>query len=177
MLAQPQRGAQPDILLAIMRLLLPLILITATCALAQTEVPGFVEWKAARFNEAADRLEKKIGQEKMVFETIGNWKGHSVYLVLRGATSPPEFHETEKDVYIIQRGKATFVIGGELVDEEKRPRKQRRGSSIRGGIRRELAPGDIIHIPEATPHQLLINPGEPFMYILIHFDEEPLLNK
>jgi mannose-6-phosphate isomerase-like protein (cupin superfamily) len=159
-----------------MRLLLPLALIAATCALA-AEVPGFVEWKAAQFNEAADRLEKKIGKEKMVFETIGNWKGHSVYLVLRGATSPPEFHETEKDVYIIQKGKATFVIGGELVDEEKRPRKQRRGSSIRGGIRRELAPGDIIHIPEATPHQLLINPGEPFMYILIHFDEEPLLNK
>src|SRR5882724_12054863 len=102
--------------------LLSLSLMTVAAALviscpisASDDVPGFVEWKAGRLREAADRLEQKIGKERMVFETIGNWKGHSVYLVLRGATSDPEFHETEKDVYIIQKGKATFVIGGELV--------------------------------------------------------------
>jgi mannose-6-phosphate isomerase-like protein (cupin superfamily) len=168
-----------------MRRLLPLAVILfaadvhagQTAAQASGEPVDFIVWKAARVTEAADALERRIGDERMVFETIGNYKGHSVYLVLRGATDEPEFHETEKDLYIAQRGRATFVVGGELVDERLMPRKQRRGSAIRGGIRRELASGDIVHVPQATPHQLQINPGERFMYILIHFDEEPLLKK
>ena len=35
---------------------------------------------------AADNLERTIGDKAMVFETIGNYPGHSMYLVLRGRT-------------------------------------------------------------------------------------------
>jgi hypothetical protein len=97
-----------------------------------------------------------------------------VYLVLRGKTSRAEIHDTESDIQISVRGKATSVIGGELVDAESLPRKQQRGPSIKGGNHRELAPGDIMHIPSGAPHQLLIDPAEPYMYLLIKIDEEPL---
>jgi mannose-6-phosphate isomerase-like protein (cupin superfamily) len=146
-------------------------------AASAKELPaGFELWSASRVKEASDRLEKNIGDKSILFETVGNWKGHSVYLVLRGKTADAEFHKTEEDVYIGQRGHATFIIGGEMVDPKNMPRKQIRASSIRGGIQRDLRAGDILHVPRAIPHQLVIAPGEQFMYLLFKLDEEPLAN-
>ena len=138
------------------------------------DVKGFVLWPASGIAAAVDRLESTVGSKPLVFETIGNYPGHSIYLVLRGRTGQAEVHETEADLFVARKGRATLVIGGELVDGQAMPRKQRRGTSIRGGIRRELLPGDIVHIPIGVPHQLIIAPGERFVYDLVKFDEEPL---
>jgi mannose-6-phosphate isomerase-like protein (cupin superfamily) len=110
----------------------------------------------------------------MVFDTVGNHDGHSVYLVLRGKTGTSEIHETESDVQIGVRGTATSVIGGKIVDAKALPRKQIRGTAIEGGQRQVTAPGDFIHIPPGVAHQLLIDQGEPYMYLLFKIDEEPL---
>lgn len=146
-----------------------------TTATESVEGPkGYVLWSAQRVEAAADRLEERLADQAMVYETIGNYEGHSIYLVLRGRTGTAELHETESDLYIAERGRATFVIGGELVEPEELPRRQRRGTAIRGGRSQTLGPGDIVHVPEAVSHHLVIDPSEPFMYILIKFDEEPL---
>ena len=134
----------------------------------------FVLWNAAYVEAAAERLEKSLGDKDLVWETMGNYEGHSVYLVLRGKTDTAELHETESDVQISMRGKATSVVGGNLVNAEKRPRKQQRGTAIEGGKHRQLTPGAIMHIPPGVPHQLLIDPQEPYLYLLIKIDEEPL---
>ena len=31
-----------------------------------------------------------------------------------------------------------------------------------------------MHIPPGVPHQLIIDPAEPYLYLLIKIDEEPL---
>ena len=141
---------------------------------APSDIPGYVFWDAGKVDALSKGLYEKLGDKALVWETVGNYEGHSVYLVLRGKTRPAELHETESDVQITMGGKATFVIGGELVDAESLPRKQQRGSSIRGGTRHPLAPGDIMHIPPGVPHQHLIDQGEPYLYLLIKIDEEPL---
>lgn len=141
---------------------------------AQSDVPGFILRDADSIEAAADRLEAELGDKAMVFEIIGNHAGHSMYLVLRGKTGTSEIHLTESDYYIGQRGRATFVIGGELIDQELLPRKQIRGSDIKGGVSRSVGPGDIVHVPVNTPHHLIIDPEEPYMYLLIKLDEEPL---
>jgi mannose-6-phosphate isomerase-like protein (cupin superfamily) len=142
-----------------------------------TDVPvGFELWSADHVKEVSDRLEKNIGNKDILFETMGNWKGHSVYLVLRTTTADAEFHQTEEDLYFGVRGNATFVIGGEMVDSKRMPRKQMRSATIRGGAKRELHAGDVVHVPRAVPHQIVLAPGERFMYFLIKLDEEPLQN-
>ena len=135
---------------------------------------GFIMWPSAEVETIANRLEREIGNRAMVYETIRNDDGHSVYFVLRGLTGPAELHETEADLYVVHRGNATFVIGGELIDAEVLPRKQQRGSSIRDGTPHALAPGDILHVPVATPHQIIVPPGQTFLYTLVKFNEEPL---
>jgi mannose-6-phosphate isomerase-like protein (cupin superfamily) len=145
-------------------------------AAASDAPPEFVLWSADHVKEVADRLEKNIGDKNILFETMGNWKGHSVYLVLRGSTADAEFHQTEEDLYFPMRGHATFIIGGEMVDPKQMPRKQMRAATIKGGAKRDMRPGDVIHVPRAVPHQIVIAPGEKFMYYLIKLDEEPLAN-
>ena len=137
---------------------------------------GFALWDTRHLKEVGDRLEKELGNKEIVFETLGTWRGHSVYLVLRGRTARPEYHETESDIQIGLRGKGVFVIGGELINPQKLPRKQQRGDGIKGGARVPLGPGDIIHVPVAVPHVMEIAPGESYMYILIKLDEEPRLS-
>ena len=149
--------------------------LTATANFAASqEVEGFLLRNADSIEKAADRLEKELGDKSMVFEVIGNYEGHSLYLVLRGKTDESEVHLTESDFYIGKRGKAEFTIGGKLVNAEERPRKQIRGSAIEGGVTRTIGPGDIIHVPKNTPHHLIIRPDEPYMYLLFKLDEEPL---
>jgi len=134
----------------------------------------YVRWDSAYIQEIADRLEGELGDKALVWETVGNYDGHSIYLVLRGRTSPAELHETESDVQIGVRGEAISILGGELVDSESLPRKQRRGTSIRGGQQRKTSQGDLMHIPPGVPHQLIIDSAEPYMYLLFKLDEEPL---
>ena len=159
-------------------LIIILLILTSLASHAQSPStdgpPGFVLWNKDLIEATANRLEKELGDKHMVYQTIGNYKGHSMYLVLRGKTGTSELHETESDFYISMRGKATFVIGGEMVGNEKRPRKQQRGSAVKGGATHTLGPGDILHVPVATPHHIIIGPDEPYMYILIKLDEVPL---
>jgi len=136
--------------------------------------PGFVMWNSELIESTADRLEQELGEKHMVYQTIGNYEGHSMYLVLRGKTGTSEVHDTESDFYISMRGHATFVIGGELTEAEILPRKQRRGKSISGGTSHSLAPGDVLHVPVGVPHQIIIDPADPYMYLLIKLDEEPI---
>ena len=151
-----------------------IMLAPAFASADSTEAPaGFGLWNAAHLKEAGDRLEKQLGDKLLVYETLGTYKGHSVYLVLRGKTAPAEFHETESDIQIGVRGTATFVIGGELLNPKNLPRKQRQGSGIKGGAKFTVSPGDIVHVPVAVPHVLLIEPNKPYLYILIKLDEEP----
>jgi mannose-6-phosphate isomerase-like protein (cupin superfamily) len=156
--------------------LLPLSALGQSDTGAATDGPqDFVFWNAAYVEAAADRLYESLGDKDLVWETMGNYDGHSAYLVLRGKTDTPELHETESDVQITIRGAATSVVGGKLVNAEKRPRKQQRGTAIEGGKHRQLTPGAMMHIPPGIPHQLLIDPQEPYLYLLIKIDEEPLL--
>lgn len=161
----------PRILTAVVLLFFPLL--ANSQPLPAGAIAGFDLWDSEQINAAAARLKEKLGDKKLVFETISRNPGHSMYLVLRGKTDLAEFHETESDFQISMAGTATFVIGGELVDKEIRARKQQRGSAIRGGASYQLHPGDIVHVPPAVPHHLVIPPGETYLYLLIKIDEEP----
>jgi mannose-6-phosphate isomerase-like protein (cupin superfamily) len=161
---------------------IPLFLLTMGHPVAQTEdaeppPPGFVLWTEERLASTIARLDRELGDQALVFEPYGNYERHSIYLVLRGKTSAAELHETESDLYVVRRGRATLIVGGELVDAEKRPRKQQRGTSVRGGHRREIGPGDVVYIPVAVPHQLIIPEGKSFLYDLTKFNEEPLAER
>jgi hypothetical protein len=158
-----------------------LLALISTVSHAQTatleNIPGFIFWNSKVIEETADRLEKELGEKRLVYQTIGNFVGHSVYLVLRGKTSMAELHETESDFQIGVRGTTTFMIGGELLDAELKSRRQQRGKIGPNAKSYTFGPGDFMHIPPNVAHVHIIEPNKPFMYLLFKLNEEPLLLK
>ena len=149
------------------------VMSTWTAAAEPAGPPGFGLWTPAHIKEVGAHLKKTLGDKKLVSDILGTYQGHSVYLVLRGKTADAEYHETEEDIQIGVEGTATFVIGGELNDTRKLPRQQQMGSGIKGGDTFKVGPGDIVHVPPAVPHVLIIEPNKPYLYILITLDEVP----
>jgi hypothetical protein len=49
-------------------------------------------------------------------------------------------------------GSADMVTGGKLVNEMRTEGDGRRGTSAEGGMTRRLVKGDIVLVPERTPH-------------------------
>ena len=143
-------------------------------AAGDTAAPvGYGRWTPALLREVGARLQRDIGDKPIAVETLGTYQGHSVYLALRVKTAAAEVHETESDIQIGVTGTAALVVGGELIDPRKLPRKQQQGSGIKGGARYTVGPGDIVHVPAGAPHWLVIEPNKPYLYLLSKLDEEP----
>jgi len=63
-----------------------------------------------------------------------------------------EVHDRDTDVIYVLDGTATIVTGGTLVDGKTIARDEVRGSAISGGETRRLAKGDVLVVPNGTPH-------------------------
>ena len=71
------------------------------------------------------------------------------------------------DVFFVQSGAATLVVGGTMVGGEMVKPHEKRGGTIQGGIRKKLSAGDFIRIPARTPHQILLDGSPEFTYFVI----------
>lgn len=110
-----------------------------------------------------------LAQKRTPFasQELVRYGNHYTMLALREATGSSELHEHEADIFVIQGGAATLVTGGKMVNPHTTTPGEIRGSSIEGGERHRIASGDIVHIPAGTPHQLLVEKGEPFTYFVV----------
>jgi uncharacterized RmlC-like cupin family protein len=59
------------------------------------------------------------------------------------------------------------LVGGTLVGGETTAPHEKRNGTIEGGIRQKLAPGDVVRIPPRVPHQVLLDSGKEFTYLVV----------
>lgn len=143
----------------------------AALALAQsTAETKFAHWTIAQFKAYTGKLAPKTDDKKLASEQLGNYGNHTFEIVYREASGESEVHETKSDFFIVQGGAATLVLGGEMVNGKSATPGEIRGTSIKGGERRKLTVGDVVHISPKLPHQLLIEPGQNFTYAVIKVD-------
>ncbi len=79
----------------------------------------------------------------------GEYKIHASH---RDAAGKAEVHEHETDIIYVLEGTATFVTGGKVLAGEMTAPGEIRGVSIEGGETRKLVKGDVIIVPQGTPH-------------------------
>jgi mannose-6-phosphate isomerase-like protein (cupin superfamily) len=92
---------------------------------------------------------------------------HLLEIIHRDANGQAELHKTQADVIVIQTGHATVETGGEVVDGKETAPNEVRGSSIKGGVKHEVGPGDIINIPAGVPHRFFVEPGTAVTYFVV----------
>jgi mannose-6-phosphate isomerase-like protein (cupin superfamily) len=92
--------------------------------------------------------------------------GYKVHAGRREKAGLVELHTQETDVFYVVDGTATFVTGGTMVDGKLVSPGQMRGTSITGGETHHLKKGDVIIVPNGTPHQFT-ETSNPFLYFIV----------
>jgi glc operon protein GlcG len=77
---------------------------------------------------------------------------YKIHASRREAPGVGEVHVKDTDILYVLEGSATLVTGGSLVDPKEVAPDEIRGSSITGGETREIAKGDVVVVPNGTPH-------------------------
>jgi mannose-6-phosphate isomerase-like protein (cupin superfamily) len=129
-----------------------------------------VFWSAAELKEYGKKLAPKIDAKKLAFERLHSFGNHSAMIAHREGDGEAEVHDGQADLFVVQAGTATLVVGGEIVDGRTTAPGETRAASIKGGVRKTIGPGDIVQIPAKLPHQLLLAAGQPFDYFVLKID-------
>ena len=135
--------------------------------LCAADPAGYVQWSAKDLKSYEQKLKPKLDAQKFAGEQLGSWGNHSAMIGHREGDGLAELHETMTDVFVVESGEATLVVGGTVVDGKTTAPHEIRATKINGGERHKLAAGDIVHIPVNVPHQLLVEKGKQFNYFII----------
>jgi mannose-6-phosphate isomerase-like protein (cupin superfamily) len=147
-------------------LLLPVVLLP----LAGAEPAGYKYWSAAELKSMSKPLANK-GDHDTSNENMGNWGTDHALMIHREGSGLAELHETEADVIVVVSGAGTLIVGGTMPGSKTTAPNEVRGPSIDGGERQKIAPGDILHIPPKTAHQVLLEPGTQITYFTLKVKE------
>jgi glc operon protein GlcG len=96
----------------------------------------------------------------------GTDRNYMVHTSRRDKPGQAEIHTLDTDIIYVMQGTASFVTGGTAVEGKEIAANEIRGSRIDGGDTRQLKKGDVIIVPNNTPHWFKDVSGE-FLYYTI----------
>jgi mannose-6-phosphate isomerase-like protein (cupin superfamily) len=149
-----------------MRTIFVVVLMAAGASCA-SEPAGFHLWKSGDLASLEKHLASKLDAGKLAAQTLAGYGNHSCMLAHREGDGEAELHATQNDIFFVQSGEATLVVGGTLFKPRNTAPHEWRGTGIQGGEKRPLAVGDVVHIPFQTPHQMLVAPGHQITYFVV----------
>jgi mannose-6-phosphate isomerase-like protein (cupin superfamily) len=147
-----------------------LFVLAAFVASAQETAPeGFQYWTSASLSQMAKELgtEAASAAHHVATRRLADFPNDLFMLAHREADGIAEWHETQADVFLVQSGSATLIVGGTLVGGETVEPHEKRNGKIEGGIRKPLSPGDVVRIPPRVPHQILLEGSKEFTYFVV----------
>jgi len=146
-------------------------ILTAAAALPAGSNPaGFELWKSGDLQAFEQKLSPKMNAQKVATQPLGSYGNHNFLMAHREGSGEAELHETQADVMVVESGEATLVVGGTVVDPKTTAPHEIRGPSIKGGEKKSLAAGDVVHIPVKVPHQMLVESGKQITYFVVKIE-------
>jgi len=150
--------------------LLSLIAIPLLVVKSEEPVPtGFEHWTPTALQRATQALAADAGTDPHHFavKQLSDFPNEAFLLVHREADGQVEWHETQVDVFFVQSGSATLVVGGTYLNGETVAPHEKRNGTIQGGTRRKLSAGDVVRVPARVPHQVVLDGAHEFTYFVI----------
>ena len=150
--------------------LLGLLAVALLMVSAEEKVPdGFQQWTGASLKDLEQTLktEADASSHHMSVRRLADFPQDTFMLSRRQADGIVEWHENQADVFFVQSGSATLLVGGTMVGGEVTEPHEKRNGTIEGGIKRKLSAGDVVRIPPQVPHQLLLDGSPEFTYFVV----------
>jgi glc operon protein GlcG len=91
---------------------------------------------------------------------------YQIHASRRDTAGQVEVHEKDTDIIYVLEGTTTFVTGGTMVGGRTTAPDEIRGTDINGGTTRTLTKGDIIVVPNGTPHWFKDVSGPVLYYVV-----------
>jgi mannose-6-phosphate isomerase-like protein (cupin superfamily) len=134
---------------------------------------NFALWKAGELKMRDLALASQLRPDHSACETLGEYGNHRARLLYRVAEGAPEQHDKIVDVWIVQSGEGTLVVGGKMTGAKAGDGEgEFLGTGIEGGERHAIAAGDIIHIPAKIPHRVIAAAGQHVTYVNMRIPAE-----
>ena len=108
-------------------------------------MPGTVSYWARPDVDAA------FAKGAVLFDGSGG-QNYMVHASHRDKAGQAEVHTLDTDIIYVLEGTATFVTGGTVMEPSTIGPNEIRGSGIQAGTTRQLARGDVVIVPNGTPH-------------------------
>ena len=151
-------------------LLLFLFALALPILTAEETVPqGFEHWTGESLKQLDQTLhtEADANANHMSVRRLGDFNNDTFMLSRRQADGTAEWHENQADVFFVQSGSATLLVGGTLVGAQQTEPHEKRNGTIQGGVRKKLSAGDVVRIPPQVPHQILLEGSKEFTYFVV----------
>lgn len=150
-------------------LIFSLLCIPILLAAQSTAIEGFEHWTTASLASVSQTLATTAASDPHHFaaKQLASYPNEYFLLAHRTGDGTPEWHETEVDVFVVQSGTATLLLGGTLVGADTTAPHEKRNGTIQGGTRHKLSAGDIVRIPARVPHQVLLDGSKEFSYFVV----------
>jgi glc operon protein GlcG len=111
---------------------------------------------------AAPAVEAAFAKGQPLAE-VANYKIHASR---RDGPGQVEVHEKDTDIIHVLSGTATLVTGGTLAGARVIAPEEVRGTDVTGGEAREIRAGDVIVVPNGTPHWFKSVPAPMTYYVV-----------
>ena len=154
-----------------------MILLCALSAAAQTAVPAGSSTAPPSVLVQKDVQQQLSGlaagakPSGLAGTTLADYGSYQIQLSVRTHSGGAEVHAHWDDVMVVEKGKATLVTGGTVVDGKTADNGETRGKRIEGGESKPIAAGDTLTVRAGTPHQLLLAPGVVFGAVIVKVHE------
>jgi hypothetical protein len=122
--------------------------------LVAADPDGYAQYTSTDLKTRVDAA--KPDDHKVRLDRVANWGNHSLLAIRREGDGEAEVHDTQVDVIFVKSGEGTLILGGTVVEPRTTGPGEIRGKSIKGGVSKKMAAGDVIHIPAKIPHQMLV---------------------
>jgi mannose-6-phosphate isomerase-like protein (cupin superfamily) len=113
------------------------------------------------------KTEADANEHHIAVRRLGDFAQDTFMLSRREADGIVEWHENQADVFFVQSGSATLLVGGTMVGGETTEPHEKRNGTIQGGVKRKLSAGDVVRIPPQVPHQILLDGSPEFTYFVV----------
>ncbi len=150
-----------------MRHLVLTLLFLSVLPLKAEDPPGFAYWTSETLKGFEQKLAPKINSLMVADEQLANYGKHSLRVTHREGSGEAEIHKSVVDIFVVQSGHATLLVGGTLIEGRDTGPGEIRGKAISGAEKRELTAGDIAHIPTGMPHQVTVEKGKQLTYVIV----------
>jgi len=141
--------------------------VAASAASAQTPMTQYMSDKDIMALIEKAKADRK-NDAPLVPEPVLQLAPYKAQIEYRPLKAPAAVHEKDAELFVVIQGTGDIITVGKLVNEKRVNAANLSGSDIADGQTHHVVKGDVLIVPNNTPHQVIPTGGAPIVVMTMH---------